>query len=289
MLVAFAAAMWGIIGIFIHALYELGFTAPQVITVRVVSAAIMLVIYVYFKDQKLLSIQWRHTSYFIGTGIVSIVFFNWCYLITMRETSLSIAAVLLYTAPAFVTLISRALFGEALTRSKLISLLLTFGGCVLVTGYLPHMNGTVSFWGFLTGIGAGLGYALYSIFSKLALMKYHTSTVTTYTFVFASVAMIPTTRLWEAQGPVWNGDSLLAIVGLGFIPTVLAYLLYTKGLTFIESSKASIVATIEPLVAILVGVFFFSEMLTVWQLTGISLIIAAVILVQGRTALIKGF
>jgi drug/metabolite transporter (DMT)-like permease len=282
LLIVLGAILWGIISIFVQALYAYGFTSLQIVAIRVIISAFIFILYLSFRGRSLLKINVSDGKYFIGTGIFSIVFFNWCYFSTIQETSISIAAILLYTGPAFVAILSRILFKEWLTRKKLIALVTTFVGCSFVVGILPNMNSAVSLYGILIGLGSGFGYALYSIFGKLALQKYHALTVTTYTFIFASAGIIPISGLWDCANlfldwKVW-GYSL----GLALFPTVLAYLAYTVGLTSVESSRASIMATIEPIVATIVGTVLFSEELTKWQLMGIMLIILAVVVVQER-------
>ena len=284
LLIAAGAVLWGTIGIFVRGLYGFGFSPLQVVTLRVFSAAVIMLIYLLFTRPELLKIKVRDSLYFVGTGIFSLAFFNLCYFSTIRETSIAIAVTLLYTAPAFVAVLSRVFFRESLGAKKLCSLGLTLVGCAFVTGYLPGLGDSLSIsWsGILTGLGAGFGYALYSIFGKAALKKYHTMTIAAYTFIFASLALLPFSNFENSAGAFSTGNFWIYLAGLGFFPTVLAYLLYTKGLEEVESSRASIVATVEPVVATLTGFFFFREMLSGWQLTGILLVLAAVILIQER-------
>jgi drug/metabolite transporter (DMT)-like permease len=274
------AAMWGIISIFVQSLYSYGFTPLQVVAVRAITSTLLLMGYISLTNPSLLKIQVRDVKYFIGTGIFSIVFFNWCYFTAMQETSVSVAAILLYTAPAFVTVLSRILFKEWFTKKKILALLVTFMGCSFVVGILPAGGGNVSLYGIVIGIGSGFGYALYSIFGKFALVKHHTLTVTIYTFLFASVGILPISRLWNAAPLFLNWKVVGYSIGLGLIPTVLAYLLYTYGLSHVESSRASITATVEPVVATLTGILLFGESLTIWQVLGILLVVAAVIIIQ---------
>ncbi|MFN7251720.1 MAG: DMT family transporter [Anaerobacillus sp.] len=274
------AALWGTIGIFVQGLYEYGFSPLQVVAIRVTFAAVILLVILLIRNPTALKIKRGDYKYFVGTGIFSIVFFNWCFFTAIQETSLSIAAVLLYTGPAYVTIFSRILFKELLTKRKLFALSLTLGGCVLVIGLFPLAQTKISPLGIAVGLGSGLGYALYSIFGKYALAKYSSETVTTYTFIFASVALLPVTGLWKVEGlltvvPFWSNG-----IGLGFFPTVLAYLLYTKGLEKVETSRASITATIEPIVAACIGVFMFGDLLTMWQYIGIFSILIALLFVQ---------
>ncbi|HWJ79692.1 MAG TPA: EamA family transporter [Niallia sp.] len=278
--IGIAASLWGIIGTFVTFLYNLGFSPIQVVTSRVICASLFLIIYVMIKDKKYFKIKIVDSKYFIGTGIVSIVFFNWCLFSAMEETSISVASILLYTAPAFVTIISRVVFKEALSSRKIVALVVTFIGCSLVIGVLPHSKESISFLGLVLGIGSGFFYALYTIFGKLALKKYHSLTVTVYTFIFAAVAIIPFSGVWKVASLFLNTQVWVYVIGLGLCSTMLPFILYTKGLTKIESSRASILATIEPVVASLLGFLIFKEQLNVWQYGGIILVIFAIIIVQ---------
>lgn len=274
------AALWGLIGLFIDELSQAGFSALQIVTLRVVSAAVMLIIYLAAKNPALLKIDLKDSFSFIGTGIFSIVFFNWCYFTAIEEVSLSIAVILLYTGPAFVAVLSRVIFKEPLTNRKVGALILTLLGCALVIKVIPFTDQHISWFGILVGLGSGFGYALYSIFGKHALKKYESLTVITYTFIFASVVLLPVSGITIEADQLASSHVWWQILGLGFFPTALAYMLYTTGLSMIESSRASITATIEPVVATLLGVFVFSEMLTIYQVMGILLVLTAVVLIQ---------
>lgn len=280
------AALWGIIGLFVNELSLAGFTALQIVTLRVVSAAVMLVIFLSFSNPKLLKIDLRDSFSFVGTGIFSIVFFNWCYFTAIEEVSLSVAVILLYTGPVFVALLSRFFFNEPLSRRKIGVLVLTVLGAALVVRLIPLSDEQISWYGIVVGLGSGFGYALYSIFGKHALKKYRSLTVITYTFVFASIVMLPVSGVTIEPGQLSSGYIWIQIIGLGFFPTALAYMLYTVGLSMVESSRASITATVEPVVATLVGVLVFNELLTGYQLAGMALILSAVILIQLKKPII---
>ncbi|WP_096189459.1 DMT family transporter [Evansella halocellulosilytica] len=277
------AALWGTIGIFVQALYDLGFTPIEVVTLRVTMALVFLLMIVSIKNRTAFKVKVKHLPFFIGTGIGSIVFFNWAYFTAIQEMNLSIAAVLLYTGPAFVTLMSRVFFKEWLTPQKVIALIGTFVGCIFVIGLFPLNTELFTLYGLLVGLGSGFGYALYSIFGKVALSSYSSLTTTLYTFVFATVALLPTSGLLINFTDWFTVEALFISIGLGALPTVLAYLLYTKGLEHVESSKASIAATVEPVVASLIGVFIFHDVLTIWQFIGMLFVLSAVLLIHVKS------
>ncbi|MBB6218412.1 drug/metabolite transporter (DMT)-like permease [Anaerosolibacter carboniphilus] len=275
-----AAILWGILGIFIKKLYGFGFNPFQIVAIRAVGAFAMLFLYVTATDRKLLRIQLKDVIYFIGTGIISFVFFNWCYFMAIHYTTLSIASILLYTAPAFVIVFSTLLFKERLTSRKILSFVLTFAGCILVTGFFQQTGNSLPMIGILAGLGAGLGYALYSIFGRYALKKYDSMTVTLYTFLFASLGLIPITD-FQGMYPLFSGvDVLFYSICLSLFSTVLPFIFYTKGLNQLETSRASIIATLEPAVATMVSIVVFQEHITSSRMMGIVLVLAAIIVVN---------
>lgn len=282
LMIVLAGMLWGVIGVFVNYLYELGFTPVQVVTLRAGTALLFLAIFLLLikTNRSYLKINWRDSYLFVGTGVISIVFFNLCLFYAMQHTTISIATILLYTAPAFVTIFSRILFKEALTPRKITALFMTLMGCAFVIGVLPSMDGAISVTGLILGLGSGLFYALYSIFGKFALEKYKPFTVTFYTFLFATVAITPFSGIWSMTDQFTNLNVWLLVIGLGLFSTMLAFVFYTIGLQYVESSRASIIATVEPVVAAIMGFLIFSDRLNFWQYLGMAFVLLAVVIVQ---------
>lgn len=278
--IAISASLWGIIAIFVRKLSSLEFTSMEIVTLRVVTATLLLGIIGLIKYRSQLLIKWSDLKLFIGTGIFSIVLFNWCYFTAINQMNISIAVILLYTAPAFVILLSFLFLKEKMAKRKLFSVTGTILGCILIAGSGIRDTSALTLAGVITGLGAGFGYALYTIFGKFALKKYSPFTVTFYTFLVASVALLPLTNLWGKASVLVSGEVITYGLGLGLIPTVIAYLLYTKGLESIEGSKAAIVATVEPVVATLLSVFLYGESFGFVQFVGSLTILLSVILIN---------
>ena len=273
-----AGSLWGMMGIFVKWFDTFGVSAMPMTFLRALVTAVVMVVFMLVKHRQMLKIKLKDLWMFIGTGLCSIVIFNYCYFRTIMVTSLSVAAILLYTAPIFVMLISALLFKERLTARKLIALALAFGGCVLVTGVMT--GGGVSGEAILTGLGAGLGYALYSIFSRYALRRYHAYTVTTYTFVIACLGSIPFVDLKMIGGILAAPEHAFAVLLMGLVISVLPYILYTSGLNHVETGHASIMASVEPVVATLIGVVFFHETMTLVTALGALLVVCAIVLLS---------
>lgn len=272
------AALWGVTGLFVQNLYQYGFSAWDVVAIRSLFSVFLLLVYVAVFKRDALRIRMKHLPLFIGSGVISIVFFNWCFFTVMEQANISLAVVLLYTGPLFVTIFSRLLFQELLTPRKTVAIIATLGGCGLVVGLFPSIQSVVAASTLLIGIGSGFFYALYSIFAKISSRYYRSITITTYSFLCSSLFMISSSQIIGKSALFLDWTILLNSLGLALFPTVLAYLLYTKGLSHIESSRAAILSTIEPVIAIGIGFFFFQDHLSLWQWFGVCLVILSIIL-----------
>ncbi|WP_010096836.1 DMT family transporter [Ornithinibacillus scapharcae] len=286
--IVLGASLWGTIGWFVRKLYEFGFSPMEVVTLRATTTTILLLTYLIIISPKTLCLSsFRDIKYFIGTGIFSIIFFNYCMFSTIELSTIPIATALLYTAPAFVTIFSFFLFKEAITQRKTIALVGTLLGTCFVVGLLPFQVNSLPLGSLLFGIGSAIGYAMYSIFSKYALQKYSSLAITTYTFIVATITLLPFFPFRDKLDIFLQPEVLFYAFGLGLFPTAIAYIVYTYGLNKTEASKASIISTVEPVVATLIGIFIFKETLTLIQLIGMLLIIGAVISMQIPSKKIK--
>ncbi|MFP7733326.1 DMT family transporter [Priestia aryabhattai] len=276
------ATCWGLIGLFITPLYDRGFTPWDVVAIRGIFTFIILflLMVIFYRDQ--LRTRLKDHLFFACAGIFSIALFNFFYFEVFSQSSLSLAVTLLYTGPLFVTILSRLFFKEALTIRKGCALVLAVIGCAFVVGLLPFGQGDISMRTLLMGVLSGFCYALYSIFSKPITKRYSALTITTYTFLYTSIFMLLASDILKKTNQFQHGDVWMSAVLLALVATVGGFLFYTLGLTHLEASKASILATIEPIVAVLTGVLFLGEHLRGWQLLGIGLVLYSAILVAGK-------
>lgn len=280
--VLLAGILWGCIGIFVRHYEEAGLSSMQSAALRITLAAIIFAVFVLIYKPKLFKIRLKDIWCFLGTGIVSVGVFTFCYFKSIELSSLSVAAVLLYTAPAFVMLFSLILFKEKMTVMKGVSVILAVLGCAMTTGVIGgDINITLT--GFLFGLGSGVCYALYSIFSRYALNRgYEPFTITLYTFILASVFSIvacdvrPVIRVMTQDIGSFGFAILFALVSC-----VLPYTFYTLGLKHISSGTASIIATVEPVVATIIGAWIFAEPIGVpFGYIGVGLVFLSVVLIN---------
>lgn len=275
-----AGILWGCISIFVKRLTAGGCSSLQITMIRGLFGALMMAGYLLIKDRRLLKVRPRDLWMFVGTGIISLSLFNWCYFSVIQQSQASVAVVLLYTSPIFVMLMSALFFRERITKRKVIALLFAFAGCVLVAGLLGGSY-RLSLPVFLMGVGSGFFYATYSIFGRVALRRYDTLTVTAYTFLFATLGTLPMGDLpGVGRALVSEPELILWCLGIAFFCTVLPYLFYTSGLRGLEAGKAAVLATVEPLVGTVIGVVLFGEPFGPAKALGILCILASIVILR---------
>ena len=274
-----AAALWGIIGVWNRNLMAAGLSPTGIVVVRNFGGMLLLLAVFAVKDRGVFRVRREHLKYFFGTGIISVVLFTSCYFSCQKICSLAVASILLYTAPSFVMILSAILWKEPVTKKKLLALALTLVGCACVCGVFDG-GLTVTFTGILLGLGAGFFYALYSVFGRYALAHYSSMTVTVWTFIFAGPASLVMLRPAEMRAVFTAPSAWLLAAGLVVFSTVAPYILYTRGLARVESGKASIMASLEPVVAALAGVLIFGEPMGLLTLLGILCVLAGVYILR---------
>lgn len=280
-MIILAGCFWGSMGLFVRKLGSYGFSSIQIVSIRVTIAALAFCLLLLIRDRTGFRLSPRDLPLFLGLGFGSILFFTVCYFTAITLMSLSTAAILLYTSPIWIMLMSVLFFHERLNRRKILALVIAFAGCVLVTGISGE---GISAAGILLGLGSGIGYGLYSILGTVALRRYSPYTVTAYTFLCAAVGSWliarPADMLTKITAAPNPAALLLLCVLTAIVTAVIPFLAYTLGLRTVEASKAGILATVEPLVATLFGILAFSEPLTAESGIGILMILAAIILLN---------
>ena len=276
--------LWGSAGVFVRDFTALGMDSITVVNMRIIPAIILIIIGTAILDKNLLKIRLKDSWIFSGGGILGMLSLNLCYNEAINHLTLSLAAVLLSLAPVFVLILASIIFKEKLTLQKIICVILAIVGCVFSSGVFETVGGLKwSFYGILLGTCGAFFYGIYSIFSKLAMArKYHCFTITIYCLLFASIALSPFTN-WHIIGEVLNTNP----VDMGFFMIfhsifvcVLPYTFFTIALNYVEAGKVAILASGEPVAAMIFGIFFFNEIPTYLSILGLILVLLALCLLS---------
>ena len=276
-----AGIVWGTMSIFVENLKDIGISTMAIVFLRTSLTAILITLCLALFKRELFKIRLKDIWIFLGNGILSLVAFTFCYFNSIVKSSAAIAAVLLYTAPVFVMILSLVIFKESLTKTKILACAIAILGCVLTSGLLDSKT-NISIEGILFGLGSGFCYALYSIFTLFAIKRgYNALTIVLYSFLFAALSSMPFADLTNTLPIVFSSTTpLLYTVGMGIVTAVIPYFLYTTALDNIEAGKASIIASIELVVASLIGFFIFKQDLSLLAILGIILVLSSIVILN---------
>lgn len=285
-----ASMIWGATGLVVRKLNEAGFSNIDVLETRALLGALFTGIYLFIKSPKDFRFRLKDVWCFIGTGILNLMLCGVCNFYCIQNTSLAIADAMIQTGPMFALIFGCLLFKEKFTLQKCVAMALTFSGCVLASGLSGSERLTTV--GFLLGLGAGVGYSMYSVFGRFAMNRgYNPIAITFYSFVFCAigcaffanwggmahaVTTVPSTWLWVVAVGLANGFG--------------AYVLYTNGLSRLETGKASILCSLELVTSALIGVLIYGEHLRPAVGVGLVMIILgiAVLGLSSKKELEKG-
>ena len=280
-----AGILWGSMGLFVRILTnDFGFTSFQVVTLRLTVAAVCFLILSFIKGIKILKVKISHLPILFCAGFFGIFSLSATYFLSIKHSSLSLAAILMYTAPIFVMIASLFLFKEKMTFLKTLSLVFATAGLVCVSGIFEGDAG-VTVPGIIFGLLSGLTYGSYSIFGKYALRHYKSYTVTAWAFIFAGLSSLFVGNIGDMYHKICTNISpsfILLIVSMGIITAFLPFLFYTIGLSKLNASKAIILASVEPLIATIFGITVFKEPTDIISIIGIFTILAAVVMASAK-------
>ena len=282
LLVGAAAALWATFGLFAKRLYAAGFTAAELASVRAF-VAFVVVLPIAILVRTPLRLPPRSTVFLVTFGVVGFAAFEVVYLAAIEAAPVTIAAALLYTAPAFVVLIARFTLGEAVRPSRLAALALVLLGVLLVTGAARALAGggvILSTRGLVLGLAAGLSYAVYTVLSKAAMKLTSPMPALVWSFGAATLALMLFVPPFEplARQP----SSLPWLIAIGIVPTLIPYALFLRALQFMEAGAASMIASIEPIIATVLAVALLGERPHIEQGVGILCIVLAAVLTERK-------
>lgn len=278
-----AASIWGTLGFFAKVLYVEGVSFEALVAVRASVGWVAILLFVLLaRGAGSLRVARRDFLFLVPLGLVGIGAFYLLYFFTVRESMVGTAAILLYSSPAFVSLLAWIFLKETLGVLRILALALTFGGIFMVVGGYDLAALEISPLVVATGLLSGLTYGLYSIVGKPVAGRLDPAVILSYALGFGTVLLVifalPTFH--TLVGLTSGSYALLSM--LAVVHTSLAFGLYTVGLKRLDAGQAAIVATVEPVVAGAIGVVLLGETLTAPKVLGALLVLAGAALAQVR-------
>ena len=269
--------LWGGIGLFVNQLTARGASPALISFLRIsIACLIMAVATVAKGGARSLLVPPRTLLICALLGLVCQGFFNLFYSLAIVNAGVMVSAVLLYLAPLFTAVASRVLFAEQIGNRKRLALLINVLGCALAaTGGNLSLAG-VSAIGLLFGVGAGFCYSMNAVIGKIAGERTNVFVLNTYSYLFGTLFLLLFTHPLRGAPPLTPGLLTWGVL-YALIPTVLAYILYFTGVRRIkESSRVPVVASVETVVAAVVGVTLYGEPATLAHIFGIVLVLSSI-------------
>lgn len=269
LLVVLAAALWAFIGVWATELDDAGLSATQIGAWRAVIGGTCFVVHAAAVG-RLGEIRSLRRGPVVVLALLGVTLFYVALPAAASEGGVSLAWVLLYTAPAFVVIGGWLWLGERLGRVGIGLVGSTLFGVALVV--LPDSDGiTVTPASIGWGLAAGFGYAAYTVLTMLVAVDVAPVTVLAVVLPLGAVPLLPVLEL-PGGGRTWA-----LLIGLGVVSTYVPYLAYATALRHVAAGRASVVAAVEPLVAVALAIAIYDESLHPIALVGAAIIVAAAV------------
>ncbi len=256
-------------------LYEEGLNVNSVIFYRFIFASILLAIFMLIKkDSFYLKFKEIILLALLGLlfGISAISLFN-----SFLYMDAGLASTVLFIYPIFVAIIMALFFKEKNSIITILSIVFAFLGVVLL---YESDGANVSNFGIFLVIVSSLCYAIYIViinqYLKMSALK-----VTFYSMLFCTITILIYSFFDSSLNimPLVNFNMWFYTIFLALVPTIISLLFLIKAIQLIGSTSASILGALEPLTAVLIGVYVFNEKITFWLVIGIVFILFGVILI----------
>jgi len=260
-----AAFLWGLIGPVSRLALSQGLAPLEVAFFRALFAWILFGIHGFAKRE--IIFRPKEIAIFAPFGLVGVTLFYGAYQMAIGYSGAALAAVLLYTAPAWVVGLAPWILGENLNFRKALAVILALLGVFLVSGATRLGLHPL---GFLFGLLSGFSYALYYLLGKRFLAAYPTTRIFFYSLPIGALGLLPFVEFHGKTVTAW-----IALSALAFFSTYGAYTAYFAGLRRLPASRAAILATLEPVVAAIVAHLWWKETFSALSAAGAALILVA--------------
>jgi len=227
--IVIAAILMGSGGIVGTVLFNLGLEPLDVVTLRFSTAALVLAIILACVKKESFRIEKKDILLLMLAAFLGITSLFSLFFYAVQQTNVASASILVYTAPAFIVIISYYKLKEPLSLVKVISLFLTFLGCFLISGGYNFKILQFNLLGYAAGVGAGLSYAIYVVITKLLLTKYSQWTLLLYSLLFGSSFLLVLKPPWRLLNRGFPTEVWVITVYMALVITLLAFSLIWQG------------------------------------------------------------
>jgi drug/metabolite transporter (DMT)-like permease len=249
---------------------------------RVTFSCIALLAFFLFIRPEILRVSVGDLPRFALMGVVGIAGSNFTYYFAIQEINVSTAILMQYTAPLLVLAYAAISKEESLGGWKVAAAGLSILGCFLAVGGGKMPFSELSRLGLLAGVGAAVCWAFANVYMRRLLKAHNVWTILTYSFLASSIFWLVVHPPHAIVAAEYSVEQWVQFFGFALISVLIPHSLYFSGVRFITASRAIITATFEPIVAIAGSFLILSEVLSLTQIVGALIVIAAIAVLQIR-------
>lgn len=282
LLIAVASILWGTLCVLGKMAFQYGITPTLLIMLRLCISSCTVFIIIFIFKRELLKIK-RHDIFFLVIfGLFPIALQRVAYFYAVDFTTATVAAMLFYTYPAIVAIMSVFLFKERVTKKTILAIILTFFGASFVVKIYEASSLIVNLPGIFFGLLSSVLFAVYIAMVKRLRADYSSWTLVFYGDGIGAIALTSIVAFSLPEVTRFPAQLWLLIFIIAWIPSLLGYFLYSHALRYVEATKGSIVSILEPISAGLLSVIILVETLEPLQLLGIALALIGISLLFYR-------
>ncbi len=292
MIALVATVIWSTTGIFISYLSKT-YSLPSLVLAfwRDLFVSFGMVVGLLIFSRARFQLDRKHWGFMVLYGL-TLAIFNSMWTFSVQYNGAAVATVMAFSSPAMTAILSKIVFKEHFSKIKILSILLSLGGIVLVSGAHDPATWNLNPLGIIFGLLSGFMFAVYNLEGKHASdTNIDSWTALLYSFAFATVFLLffnlgndlLITEKVPFADMLWLGSSLPGwglLFFLGVAPTLGGFGLYTLSIRYLSPTTSNLIATLEPAFTAIWAYFLLNEILTGTQLIGGMLVLTGVILLR---------
>jgi drug/metabolite transporter (DMT)-like permease len=290
-MVATAATLFAVNGSVSKVVLDSTLSSLELAQIRSTCAALGLLAFLLAFARPHLRVGGKELLFLVAFGIVGVALVQWLYFVAIHNLPVGIALLIEFTAPLFVALFARFVYKERIRRRIWVAVVLCMAGLALVVEVWAGV--ALSTVGVTAALGGAFGLTAYMLMAERERRQRDPISLSFYGFFFAALFWAVVQPLWrfpwgalgdtvslqgnlsEYTAPVWLLIGFIVVVG-----TMFTFSLLTGALRHLSATRASIVATLEPVIATVVAWLWLGEAFGTPQLIGGSVVLAAIFLAQ---------
>jgi drug/metabolite transporter (DMT)-like permease len=278
LLIATASVIWGTMGIFGKLAFDYGINPLTLIALRLLISSITMLIPLTLFKRELFAIRRKEIPKFLIFGIVATALQRVTYFYALDLTTATIAAMLFYTYPIFVTIFASLFFNEKSTLLTILAMIFAFSGDALVVRAYEITWLDANLIGIMFGVLSSIFFVFYFLLTKALRNHYTNWTLIFYGDTIGAIALSPAIFSSLSEIANYPPQLWLLIFTIAWFPSLLAYLIYSYALKYAEFSRGSILSVLEPLSTAIFSAVILSEAFELPQIIGIALALTGIVL-----------